>query len=164
MRVTKGRGTGAGADRRHADAVRALKQFVAVEFATATEVRLHVLGPVRHANAITRAAGFTVSGVQLVVEIGTLRHTLRRHGDHATENQRGQVAVTERDVWRLPQLLAEFDSVTRADASKQGTCQVRLMKQIGHIQFTIFAEVRRKAKQVAFKPRMKHRTKDDASP
>ena len=162
--VTKGRGTGAGSDRRNADAIRALKQFIHTELVITTSIRLHVIGPVRRAQEIARAAGLVVEGYKLVVENGTLRHTLRHHGDVAAESQRGQVAVTKRDLCRLPQLLAEFDAIYPAEATKQGTRQIRLEKHIGKTLYTVYAEVRRSAKQVAFKTMIKRGIRKPVSP
>ena len=73
---------------------------------------------------------------------GTARHTLCRHGNPATEAERGRLAVTEDDVARAPQLLYEFDSVRPADPTKQGALQVLLLKRIGTVDYEVFAEVR----------------------
>lgn len=157
--LPEGRGTGAGASRRNAGAARAIKRFLRNgQRATAT-VEVHVIGPVRNAAEIARAAGFPVTGFVVVLENGTARHTLRRHGDPATEGKRGQLAVTEDDLARMAQFLCEFDSVEVADPTKQGTPQARFRKRIGTVDYEVFAEVRRAAKQIAFKTMMKRRAK-----
>ncbi len=122
-----------------------------------------MIGPVRNAAEITRAVGFTVTGFVVVLENGTARHTLRHHGNPATEGRRGQLAVTEDDLARMAQLLCEFDSIEGADPTKQGTPQARFRKRIGVVDYEVFAEVRQSAKQVAFKTMMKRPTKGDAS-
>ena len=161
--MPEGRGTGAGLNRRNAAAARAIKQFLrAVPLATSA-VEVHVIGPVRHAAAIARAAGFPVTKFSVVIENGTARHTMRHHGDPAAEAKRGQLAVTEDDLTRVPQLLCEFDSVEPAAPTKQGAVQVRLRKRIGTVDYEVFAEVRRSAKQVAFKTMMKRRAAEESS-
>ena len=157
--MPEGRGTGAGSDRRNADAARAIKQFLRGTPPTTATIEVHVIGPVRNAAAIARAVGFPVTGFTVVIENGTARHTMRHHGNDAIEAKRGQLAATEADLARVPQLLCEFDTAEPADPTKQGTAQVRLRKRIGTVDYEVFAEVRRSAKQVAFKTMMKRRTK-----
>ncbi len=161
--MTEGRGTGAGSDRRNADAARAIKQFLRSTSPTTATIEVHVIGPVRNAAAISRAVGFPVTGFTVVIENGTARHTLRHHGNDAIEAKRGQVGVTEEDLARVSQLLCEFDAVEPADPTKQGAAQVRLLKRIGMLDYEVFAEVRRSAKQVAFKTMMKRRAKATTS-
>lgn len=159
----KSRGAGAGSDRRHAGAVRALKQFLRATSPATSTVEVHVIGPVRNAAAIARAAGFPVTGFTVVIENGTARHTMRHHGNPTAEAKRGQLAVTEDDLARSPQLLCEFDTVEPADPTKQGTVQVRLRKRIGTVDYEVFAEVRRSAKQIAFKTMVKRRVRTASS-
>ena len=64
---------------------------------------------------------------------------------------------------RASQLLCEFDSVEPADPTKQGAVQVRLLKRIGTVDYEVFAEVRRSAKQVAFKTMLKRRARESSS-
>ncbi len=161
--MSEGRGAGAGSGRRNADAMRAIKRFLRVGRQVTATVEVHVIGPVRYTAEIARVAGFPVTGFVVVLENSTARHTLRHHGDHATEGKRGQLAVTEDDLARMAQLLCEFDSVEGADLTKQGTPQARFRKRIGLVDYEVFAEVRRAAKQVAFKTMMKRRAKGDAS-
>ena len=118
-----------------------------------------MIGSVRNGAEIAHAAGFPVTGFVIVLENGTVRHTLRRHGDPATDGKRGQLAVTEDDLVRMAQLLCEFDSVEAADSTKQGTPQARFRKRLGSVDYEVFAEVRRAAKQIAFKTMMKRRAK-----
>ena len=155
--LPEGRGSGSGSSRRNADAARAIKQFLRASQQVTATVEAHVIGPVRSAAAVARAAGFPVAGFLVVLENGTARHTLRRHGNPAAEARRGQLAVTEDDLARLAQLLGEFDTVKAADPAKQGTAQVRFRKRIGPMDYVVFAEVRRSARQVAFKTMMKRR-------
>lgn len=161
--VPEGRGTGAGSGRRNAGAARAIKQFLRASQQVTATVEIHVIGPLRNATEIARVAGFPVTGFVVVLENGTARHTLRRHGDPAAESKRGQLAVTEDDLARMAQLLCEFDSVEAADPTKQGTPQARFRKRIGAVDYEVFAEVRRAAKQIAFKTMMKRRAKGEAS-
>jgi ribosomal protein L35 len=157
--MTGGRGTGAGSDRRNADAARAIKQFLRSASSTTATIAVHVIGPIRNAAAISRAVSFSVTGFTVVIENGTARHTLRHHGNDAIEAKRGQVGVTEEDLARISQLLCEFDTVEPADPTKQGAAQVRLLKRIGMLDYEVFAEVRRSAKQVAFKTMIKRRAR-----
>ncbi len=161
--MPEGRGTGAGSGRRNAQAANAIKRFLRATQAVTATVVVHVIGPVRNAAAIGRAVGFPVASFVVVLENGTARHTLRHHGDIAAEAKRGQIAVTEDDLVLMPQLLCEFDTVESADVTKQGTPQARFRKRIGAVDYEVFVEVRRAAKQIAFKTMLKRRAKEAAS-
>ena len=161
--VVERRGAGAGSTRRNAQAANAIKRFLHATQATTARVEVHVIAPVRNAAAVGKAVGFPVTGFAVVLENSTARHTLRRHGDAATEAKRGQIAVTKDDLALLPQLLCEFDTVEPAETTKQGTIQARFHKRIGTTDYEVFAEVRRTAKQLAFKTMLKRRIKEGAS-
>ncbi len=157
------RGAGAGSTRRNAQAANAIKRFLHDTQATTARVEVHVIAPVRNAAAVDKAVGFPVTGFAVVLENSTARHTLWRHGDAATEAKRGQIAVTKDDLALLPQLLCEFDTVEPAETTKQGTIQARFHKRIGTTDYEVFTEVRRTAKQLAFKTMLKRRIKEGAS-
>ena len=144
--LPEGRGTGSGSDRRNAGAARAIKQFLRASRQVTATVEVHAIGPVRNATEIARAAGFSVTGFVIVLENGTVRHTLRHHDDPAAEAKRGQLAVTEDDLARMAQLLCEFDTVEASAPTKQGTPQARFHKQIGMVEYEVFAEMRRTAR------------------
>ena len=71
--------------------------------------------------------------------------------------------MTEDDLVRMAQLLCEFDTVEAAAPTKQGTAQARFRKRIGMVEYEVFAEVRRAARQIAFKTMMKRRRKEVSS-
>jgi len=161
--LPEGRGTGAGSTKRNSQAANAIKRFLHSTQATTAIVELHVVAPVRNAAAIGKAVGFPVVGFVVVLENSTARHTIRRHGSAAAEAKRGQIAVTEDDLVLMPQLLCEFDLVEPAETTKQGTVQARFRKRIGAVEYEVFAEVRRAAKQLAFKTMLKRRAREGAS-
>lgn len=162
-RLPEGRGSGAGAERRNARAANAVKRFLRATQGTLDRVEVHVIGPVRNAALIEKAVGFPVTGFVIVLENGTARHTLRRHGDPSTEAKRGQLAVTLDDLALVPQLLGEFDTVEPADPTKQGAVQAHFRKRIGTVEYEVFAEVRTAAEQLAFKTMLKRRAEEASS-
>ena len=161
--LPEGRGSGAGAERRNAQAANGVKRFLRATQGVLGRVELHVIGPVRNGASIEKAVGFPTVGFVIVLENGTARHTLLRHGDPSTEARRGQLAVTMNDLALVPQLLAEFDTVEPADPTKQGASQARFCKRIGTIDYEVFAEARRAARQVAFKTMLKRRAEEASS-
>lgn len=162
-RAPEGRGSGAGSERRNSQAANAIKRFLHATRDAVATVEVHVIAPVRNASAINKAIGISVTGYAVVLENGTARHTLRRHGDARAEAKRGQLAVTEDDLALLPQILCEFDRVEAADATKQGVPQARFHKRIGVAEYEAFAEVRQRAEQVAFKTMLKRQVREGAS-
>lgn len=161
--LPEGRGSGAGAERRNAQAANAVKRFLRATQGILDRVEVHVIGPVRNAASIEKAVSFPVTGFVIVLENGTARHTLLHHGKPSTEARRGQLAVTMNDLALVPQLLGEFDAVEPADPTKQGASQIRLRKRIGMVDYEVFAEVRKAAEQVAFKTMLKRRAEEASS-
>lgn len=162
-RAPEGRGSGAGSGRRNRQAANAIKRCLRATRDAVAVIEVHVIAPVRNASAISKAVGISVTGYAVVLENGTARHTLRRHGDARAEARRGQLAVTEDDFALLPQILCEFDRVEAADATKQGVPQARFHKRIGIVEYEVFAAVRQRAEQVAFKTMLKRRAREEAS-
>ena len=71
------------------------------------------IGPVSDAVAtrIKEDTGLDVSGYTHSLDESGVRHIFNQHGDEETEQERGQVAVTEEDFARLREVVAEPDSI-----------------------------------------------------
>lgn len=63
------------------------------------------------AQLIRSSTGIDVTGYTAILPGDSVQHIFKNHGNDATENQRGQRAVTENDIALIPQVLSEPDRV-----------------------------------------------------
>ena len=65
------------------------------------------------AELIKDATGLDVEGYDHTIDSFAIRHINSQHGDSKTEENRGQVAVTEEDIKRIPEIIANPDNIER---------------------------------------------------
>lgn len=95
-------------------------------------------------------ARLDVTGFTLVVDDQHFVHSLRRHGHRPSEAQRGQIAVTEADYARLPQILGDPDEVRPGEAGRRGVASASVVKVIGGVCYRVVVDARTKRRQLAF--------------
>ena len=90
------------------------------------------------AGKILAETGVDVSGYGVMMNGDDVRHILKGHGNSGVEAARGQVAVTEGAVARIPQVIAHPDNVyLSADADGKGRRAIVFEKRIGDTYVTI---------------------------
>lgn len=90
------------------------------------------------AGKILAETGVDVSGYGVMMNGDDVRHILKGHGNSGAEAARGQVAVTEGAVARIPQVIAHPDNVyLSADADGKGRRAIVFEKRIGDTYVTI---------------------------
>ncbi len=94
------------------------------------------------------AAGVEVEGFDHVVDNYSVRHMLEQHGNPHIEKSRGQVAITEDDILRIPEIVDAPDRVSSAGLTKQGRETILYQKRIGDEVYYL-EEVRTGKKQLA---------------
>jgi hypothetical protein len=55
-----------------------------------------------------------------VVDKSGINHALKMHGDPKKEAPRGQIAITQADLERIPEIIETPDSIKRGDDTKSG--------------------------------------------
>ena len=87
---------------------------------------------------ILEDTGLDVKGFGVMMNGNDVRHIMKNHGDAATEQSRGQIAITPDDIARIPEILSSPDLI---DAPKvpdgKGRTTVIFEKQIGDYYITI---------------------------
>lgn len=63
------------------------------------------------AEKIKAATGLEVEGFRHVVDSFGIRHALKKHGNSASEESRGQIAIDESDIAKIPEIIAAPDSI-----------------------------------------------------
>jgi diguanylate cyclase (GGDEF)-like protein len=76
-----------------------------------------------------RRNGVNLKGYSHSADSYAFRHTDRKHGNAATEEQRGQLAVTPDDIARIPEVIDSPDAVVYGLKNKRGQDQVAYLKR-----------------------------------
>ena len=67
------------------------------------------------ASKIEKAVGQNLSGYNIVIRSDEVRHIYGSHGNEATEAQRGQIAITDEILSRLPEVFNAPDAINNLD-------------------------------------------------
>ena len=65
------------------------------------------------ANKIKPLLGIDVTGRRHMITDYDIRHILNQHGDAKIEKTRGQIAVTKADIEKIPDIINNYDSITK---------------------------------------------------
>ncbi|MER2492325.1 LPD38 domain-containing protein [Catenovulum sediminis] len=101
----------------------------------------------------------SVDGYKHVVDTSAINHTFRKHGNQSTEEKRGQIAVTEKDFNRIPEIVANPDEITNAGKDDLGNQLIRYRKAFNGTTYYV-EEVRSKRKELAMKTMWKTHTRE----
>lgn len=82
------------------------------------------------ADAVAQATGQDVSGWKHSIGEASIRHILKQHGNEKVENKRGQRAVTQQDIERLPEILSNFDEISYSGTNDDGNETFVVRKEI----------------------------------
>lgn len=107
-----------------------------------------------HSNQVATIAGaaeLDIAGFDFVLDPSALRHVARKHGSDATEQPRGQRAVTADDYKLLPQILSAPDAIANVGTSDQGEPLIEYRKLIGGVRFVAVLAVRKGRRSLALK-------------
>ena len=85
------------------------------------------------------------------IENTAVAHNQKNHGSMETEEPRGQIAITEDDYARIPQILDSYDDIEVAGENKLGLQTIRYRKVFPDGTSYYLEEVRTRRKSLAFK-------------
>lgn len=87
---------------------------------------------------VREETGLDISGFSSIMNGGEVRHALKNHAQTDTEVARGQVGITEEDFERLPEILADPDSVRLSEKrDSAGRPAIIFTKKIGDRYVTV---------------------------
>ena len=104
--------------------------------ATNTKIYMGKIGN-KIANSIKSKTGIDVENYNLSFRSDTAKHIIKQHGNAETEAKRGQVAVTEEDFQKIPQIVSEFDNVYLSGKSQEGKPSLTFEKEIDNIYYVV---------------------------
>lgn len=102
-------------------------------------------------------AGFTHSA-----DMYSMRHLLKTHGDAKSEAKRGQLAITEKDVASIPDVVSNPDTVVYGGKSRVGRDTIASIKQLDDGTVLVAEEIRTGKKRLALVSMRKYPATKDA--
>jgi len=121
-------------------------------------VRYAVVMP-EQADRLQQATGLDLDGYKHTVDVSGIRHAMNQHGNQKAEESRGQIAVTEEDFARIPDIVSNYDHVELAGQDRQGNNLIKYRKDYGDTTYYV-EEVRRKRKELVIKTLWKTHTRE----
>ena len=105
---------------------------------------------------IASASGLDVSGYMHSIDESAIRHIIKEHGDESIETARGQVAITEDDIARIPEIISSPDEVLPGGKLADRNESIIFKKKIGD-SYVYVQEVRDGRKKLSAKTLWKTR-------
>lgn len=112
---------------------------------------------------LSQDLGMDFTGFKHQVDADGIRHALKNHGDAKREAQRGQIAVTADDFGRIPEIVADYDSVELVGKDSNGNDLIRYRKAFNGTTYYV-EEVRRKRGELTIKTLWKTPTRAQMLP
>lgn len=71
-------------------------------------------------NSVKSLLGIDVTNRTHVLADNDIRHMLNEHGDPEIEAKRGQIAITENDIQKIPDIINSYDDIVKGNPNKNG--------------------------------------------
>jgi len=91
----------------------------------------------REARRIQDATGLDLHGYRRMIDLYAIRHILKKYGDAKAEESRGQVAVTEDILLRIPEIVANPDRILAKGKNSEGRDLIAYEKQVNGVVFFV---------------------------
>lgn len=103
------------------------------------------------AATIKESTGADVSGYIHMIDNFGIRHALNEHGNPDVEARRGNIAITENDILKVPEIIKSYDRVENGGTDTSGRSLVRYIKTDTDGTIYYVEEIRSKRKELALK-------------
>lgn len=112
----------------------------------------HDLGQVNRSNveAVAKHAKVDIAGFKRTANDTELRHALNSHGSTSKEKDRGQRAITARDLDKLDSITSKPDSVSRSEKTWRGSKCIEYHKVIAGERHVYVEAINERASRVMF--------------
>lgn len=104
--------------------------------ATSAKIYMGKIGN-KIASSIKSKTGVDIENYNLSFKSDAAKHIIKQHGNDEIESKRGQIAVTEEDFLKIPQIVSEFDDVYLSGNSREGKPSLTFKKEIDNIYYVV---------------------------
>ncbi|MDR0842182.1 MAG: hypothetical protein LBP68_02040 [Acidobacteriota bacterium] len=113
-------------------------------------VNIALVKPNEAAEAI-KHAGIDIRGYRHVADTSGVKHAIKKHGNAAVEESRGQIAIGDKDISEIPAIVAEPDYRAYGTKTDLGLKAVLSFKKMPDGTVSVIEEVRTGKGTLAFK-------------
>ena len=107
--------------------------------------------------------GFDIAGYEHDLDVSGTRHTLKTHGNEKKENARGQIAITDEDFEKIPDVVYRPDNITFGETDGKNTPLIRYSKRFDDGTVIYVEEIRTRQKTLTIKSMWKQKNIADNS-
>lgn len=72
------------------------------------------------ANKVKSLLGIDISGREHIITDYDIRHIIKQHGNPEIEKTKGQIAITSKDIEKIPDIINNYDKIVQGTDNKQG--------------------------------------------
>ena len=129
-----------------------LLEFVEKSLKDKTFVFTFIVGriDIAHAKDTFRKTKINISDYKIVIDSSIIRHIFDNHGNSEKETARKQIAVTKKDILKIPDIILKPDIIVKSDkkSDKHKLDVIKYIKQYNN-KFYVLEEVRTGKKSIA---------------
>lgn len=93
--------------------------------------------------------GFNIEGYSHLLDVSGVRHAFLKHGVSGLEEARGQEAITDKDIFKIPEIIDSFDTIDFPGKNKIGRDLIRYSKRFKDGTTYYVEEIRTGKKKLA---------------
>ncbi len=135
-----------------------LKQVIEKAKNNPTEHQKLVIGKVSpELEEKAKENGFDISGYQHDLDVSGTRHAIKEHGQPKTEEPRGQIAITDGDFEKIPEVIYGYDDVSFTGKNKIGRETITYKKAFDDGTIMYVEEIRNKRKTLTINTLYKYK-------
>lgn len=103
--------------------------------------------------------GYDISEYNHDIDVSGTRHSFKNHGNEKKETLRGQIAITDEDFERIPEIIYGYDDVHFGEFDEKGTALIKYHKQFDDGTSIYAEEIRTRQKTLTLKSLYKRKNK-----
>lgn len=135
-----------------------LKQVIDKAKNNPTEHQKLVIGTVsKDLEEKAKENGFDIAGYQHDLDVSGTRHAIKEHGQPKTEEPRGQIAITDGDFEKIPEVIYSYDDVSFTGKNKIGRETIAYKKSFDDGTIMYVEEIRDKRKTLTINTMYKYK-------
>lgn len=135
-----------------------LKQVIEKAKNNPTEHQKLVIGAVsKDLEEKAKENGLDIAGYQHDLDVSGTRHAIKEHGQPKTEEPRGQIAITDGDFEKIPEVIYGYDDVSFTGKNKIGRETITYKKSFNDGTIMYVEEIRDKRKTLTINTMYKYK-------
>lgn len=105
--------------------------------------------------------GYDIAGYNHDIDVSGTRHAIKEHGQAKTENPRGQIAITDSDFEKIPDVIYSYDDVSFTGKNKIGRDTITYQKAFNDGTIIYIEEIRNKRNTLTINTMYKYKNTDN---